>query len=79
MMFFRTNIVSQNIMILNICLNISRKMLYQTFPSFCFLQDSATAADDTQSRDQAACRHTEVTESNNRQRKNRKQKDKVGP
>ncbi|XP_049914426.1 ankyrin repeat domain-containing protein 6b isoform X1 [Epinephelus moara] len=39
-------------------------------------KDSASAADDTQSSDRAACRHAEVTESNTRRGKNRKQKDK---
>ncbi|KAM9339126.1 ankyrin repeat domain-containing protein 6b [Symphorus nematophorus] len=39
-------------------------------------KDSASAADDTQSSDRAACRHAEVTESNARRGKNRKQKEK---
>ncbi|XP_076612099.1 ankyrin repeat domain-containing protein 6b isoform X2 [Chaetodon auriga] len=39
-------------------------------------KDSASAADDTQSSDQAACKHAEVTESNTRRGKNRKQKEK---
>uniref|UniRef100_A0AAQ5YL23 Ankyrin repeat domain 6b n=1 Tax=Amphiprion ocellaris TaxID=80972 RepID=A0AAQ5YL23_AMPOC len=36
----------------------------------------ASAADDTQSSDRAACKHTEVTESNTRRGKNRKQREK---
>lgn len=43
------------------------------------LQDSASAADDTQSSDRAAWRDAEVTESNARRGRNRKQRDKVGP
>lgn len=43
------------------------------------LQDSASAADDTQSSDRAAWRDAEVTESNARRARNRKQRDKVGP
>ncbi|XP_059212279.1 ankyrin repeat domain-containing protein 6b isoform X2 [Centropristis striata] len=39
-------------------------------------KDSASAADDTQSSDRAAYKHTEVTESNTRRGKNRKQKEK---
>lgn len=39
-------------------------------------KDSASAADDTQSSDRAACKHTEVTESNTRRGKNRKQREK---
>ncbi|XP_034435517.1 ankyrin repeat domain-containing protein 6b isoform X3 [Hippoglossus hippoglossus] len=39
-------------------------------------KDSASAADDTQSSDRAACKHTEVTETNTRRGKNRKQKEK---
>ncbi|XP_067428755.1 ankyrin repeat domain-containing protein 6b isoform X3 [Thunnus thynnus] len=39
-------------------------------------KDSASAADDTQSSDRAACKHAEVTESNTRKGKNRKQKEK---
>ncbi|XP_022626024.1 ankyrin repeat domain-containing protein 6 isoform X2 [Seriola dumerili] len=39
-------------------------------------KDNASAADDTQSSDRAACKHTEVTESNTRRGKNRKQKEK---
>lgn len=39
-------------------------------------KDSASAADDTQSSDRAACKHTEVAESNTRRGKNRKQKEK---
>ncbi|KAI3364205.1 hypothetical protein L3Q82_010814 [Scortum barcoo] len=39
-------------------------------------KDSASAADDTQSSDRGACKHTEVTESNTRRGKNRKQKEK---
>ncbi|XP_065819819.1 ankyrin repeat domain-containing protein 6b isoform X2 [Labrus bergylta] len=39
-------------------------------------KDSASAAEDTQSSDRAACRHAEVTESNTRQGKSRKQKEK---
>ncbi|XP_029281349.1 ankyrin repeat domain-containing protein 6b isoform X2 [Cottoperca gobio] len=39
-------------------------------------KDSASAADDTQSSDRAPCKHTEVTESNTRRGKNRKQKEK---
>lgn len=39
-------------------------------------KDSASVADDTQSSDQAACKYTEVTESNTRRGKNRKQKEK---
>lgn len=47
--------------------------------SSCSLQDSASAADDTQSSDRAACKHAEATESNTRRGKSRKQKEKVGP
>nr|XP_046228932.1 ankyrin repeat domain-containing protein 6b isoform X2 [Scatophagus argus] len=39
-------------------------------------KDSASAADDSQSSDRAACKHAEVTQSNTRRRKNRKQKEK---
>ncbi|CAK6979313.1 ankyrin repeat domain-containing protein 6b [Scomber scombrus] len=39
-------------------------------------KDSASAADDTQSSDRVACKHAEVTESNTRKGKNRKQKEK---
>uniref|UniRef100_A0A8C4DYE4 Ankyrin repeat domain 6b n=1 Tax=Dicentrarchus labrax TaxID=13489 RepID=A0A8C4DYE4_DICLA len=39
-------------------------------------KDSASAADDTQSSDRAACRHTQATESNTRRGKNGKQKEK---
>ncbi|KAM7367529.1 hypothetical protein PAMP_013820 [Pampus punctatissimus] len=39
-------------------------------------KDSASAADDTQSSERAACKHTEVTKSNTRKGKNRKQKEK---
>ncbi|XP_060947904.1 ankyrin repeat domain-containing protein 6b [Limanda limanda] len=39
-------------------------------------KDSASAADDTQSSDRAACKHTEVTDTNTRRGKNRKQKEK---
>ncbi|XP_034999367.1 ankyrin repeat domain-containing protein 6b isoform X4 [Hippoglossus stenolepis] len=39
-------------------------------------KDSASAADDTQSSDRAACKHTEMTETNTRRGKNRKQKEK---
>uniref|UniRef100_UPI0037E895E9 ankyrin repeat domain-containing protein 6b n=1 Tax=Semicossyphus pulcher TaxID=241346 RepID=UPI0037E895E9 len=39
-------------------------------------KDSASAAEDTQSSDRAACKHMEVTESNTRRGKNRKQKEK---
>ncbi|XP_042359915.1 ankyrin repeat domain-containing protein 6b [Plectropomus leopardus] len=39
-------------------------------------KDSASAADDTQSSDRAVCRHAEVTESNTRRGKTRKQKEK---
>ncbi|XP_056261552.1 ankyrin repeat domain-containing protein 6b isoform X1 [Seriola aureovittata] len=39
-------------------------------------KDNASAADDTQSSDRAACKHTEVTESNTRRGKNRKHKEK---
>ncbi|XP_070782027.1 ankyrin repeat domain-containing protein 6b isoform X2 [Enoplosus armatus] len=39
-------------------------------------KDSASAADDTQSSDRAACKHAEVTESNTRTGRNRKQKEK---
>ncbi|XP_034555526.1 ankyrin repeat domain-containing protein 6b isoform X2 [Notolabrus celidotus] len=39
-------------------------------------KDSASAADDTQSSDRAACKHAEVSESNTRRAKNRKQKEK---
>ncbi|XP_026175112.1 ankyrin repeat domain-containing protein 6b isoform X4 [Mastacembelus armatus] len=39
-------------------------------------KDSASAADDTQSSDRATYKHAEVTESNTRRGKNRKQKDK---
>uniref|UniRef100_A0A8C4E202 Ankyrin repeat domain 6b n=1 Tax=Dicentrarchus labrax TaxID=13489 RepID=A0A8C4E202_DICLA len=37
-------------------------------------KDSASAADDTQSSDRAACRHTQATESNTRQTRQRKDK-----
>nr|XP_020468566.1 ankyrin repeat domain-containing protein 6 [Monopterus albus] len=40
-------------------------------------KDNASAADDTQSSDRAACKHTEVAESNARKGKNRKQKEKL--
>ncbi|TMS12036.1 ankyrin repeat domain-containing protein 6b isoform X3 [Larimichthys crocea] len=39
-------------------------------------KDSASAADDTQSSDRAACKHAEATESNTRRGKSRKQKEK---
>ncbi|TKS75775.1 Ankyrin repeat domain-containing protein 6 [Collichthys lucidus] len=39
-------------------------------------KDSASAADDTQSSDRAACKHSEAPESNNRRGKSRKQKEK---
>ncbi|CAJ1077505.1 ankyrin repeat domain-containing protein 6b isoform X1 [Xyrichtys novacula] len=39
-------------------------------------KDSASAADDTQSSERAACKHAEVNESNARLGKNRKQKEK---
>ncbi|KAG8011034.1 Ankyrin repeat domain-containing protein 6 [Nibea albiflora] len=39
-------------------------------------KDSASAADDTQSSDRAACKDVEATESNTRRGKNRKQKEK---
>lgn len=39
-------------------------------------KDSASAAEDTQSSDRAACKHTEVTESNTRRGKSKKQKEK---
>ncbi|XP_037606583.1 ankyrin repeat domain-containing protein 6b isoform X3 [Sebastes umbrosus] len=39
-------------------------------------KDSASAAEDTQSSDRAACKHAAVTESNTRRGKNRKQKEK---
>ncbi|XP_040920959.1 ankyrin repeat domain-containing protein 6b [Toxotes jaculatrix] len=39
-------------------------------------KDNTSAADDTQSSDRAACKHTEVTESNTRRGKNRKQREK---
>ncbi|XP_045916611.1 ankyrin repeat domain-containing protein 6b isoform X3 [Micropterus dolomieu] len=39
-------------------------------------KDSASAADDTQSSDRAACKNAEVTESNTRRGKNWKQKEK---
>ncbi|XP_028253182.1 ankyrin repeat domain-containing protein 6b isoform X3 [Parambassis ranga] len=39
-------------------------------------KESASAADDTQSSERAACRQAEVTESNTRRGKNRKQKEK---
>ncbi|XP_078146004.1 ankyrin repeat domain-containing protein 6b isoform X1 [Centroberyx gerrardi] len=39
-------------------------------------KDSASAADDTHSSDRVACKHTELTESNTRRGKNRKQKEK---
>ncbi|XP_029903255.1 ankyrin repeat domain-containing protein 6b isoform X2 [Myripristis murdjan] len=39
-------------------------------------KDSASAADDTHSSDRVACKHMEVTESNTRRGKNRKQKEK---
>ncbi|XP_044025561.1 ankyrin repeat domain-containing protein 6b isoform X3 [Siniperca chuatsi] len=39
-------------------------------------KDSASAADDTQSSDRAACKYAEVAESNTRRGKNRKQKEK---
>ncbi|KAM7394954.1 hypothetical protein PAMA_006610 [Pampus argenteus] len=39
-------------------------------------KDSASAADDTQSSERAACKHAEVTKSNTRKGKNRKQKEK---
>lgn len=51
--------------------------MFQTFPSSCFLQDSASAAEDSQSSDRAACKHAEVAESNTRRGKNRRQREKV--